>query len=529
VATNSDTASNVKNGSSQAWARSVNLVKKASIPKPSLPSNTPSASHVLLYLAIFCVACIIFYNVFHYLSNRFSSDATSGHSPIIDGKRQMAFKTLHESEAAVSQSPDKETQVTHARRLRGALLVLSDAPRFGLLGTLIGLIVEGLSSYLIGMGLRPMVFKSLKGKDLRERVVSLVRLIEVESAFGNSISSRVGRLYTIMRLHNLVRSKYWSDELFNVKPVTMSRPHVDATLALSFVSVFSAQASPYSRRRRFWNIAAAAPKKATDGTIEGWAQAALASNYDKACAVAFRPSYNICSASDSLPLLRVAEERVHSALTLIWCDLFRKTVKSLCPPLSSLEDDSDSTLAFHLEPSQVLNQIKSIVDSTVAVSPSHTLALITRGFLCIGTHDHTGARSICMILQSILAKPGPASHLASAHAFVRLLNPTAHENLPLEQEPLNGVDVIATVCLRWLIARRDASRVDLSAQNQQQLEEMVSCTRTLLNDSVWTQKTQQLNGKEELPLTDCKELCLRSLRSLSKSDGGSDRDSGFEE
>lgn len=341
---------------------------------------------------------------------------------------------------------------------------------------------------------------------------------------GNHISYRAGRLYTIMRLHNLVRSRYWSDDLFEIKPVVMSRPHVDATMALAFVSVFAAQASPLSRRRRFWKTAAAAPKKSTDGMIEGWAQAALASDYDTACSVAFRPSYRVCSASDSLPLLRVAEDKVHASLTAIWIDLFKATVQALAPrsPVSAAE--REAPLTFAVEPTQVLHQIKSIVDSTVPISPSHTLALITRGFLCIGTHDYTGARSVCMILETLLSKSGPAIHIASAHAFVRLLNPTAHDSARLEQEPLNGVDLIATVCLRWLIANRDSKRSDMPEEAMLQLSNMVSITRLLLNDQVWQ---QQQDKENEHTLSDAKEACLRSFRSMGKL--MDDTDSGFGE
>jgi hypothetical protein len=297
------------------------------------------------------------------------------------------------------------------------------------------------------------------------------------------MSRRSDRLYTFLKLHNLVRVASWPTDP-NPTNFVLSRARINATLSLCLVSIFSAQASPLSRRRRLWNIAVAEPKK-EDDSLEPWVQAALGEEYDDACQSAFSTWGGIASPSDSLPLLRVSEVACTRALLKDWFQLFNMLVYTSLADLAPQADlkwapDPDDSADLALD-------IDRLVGTTVSGSPAHSLALLTKGFWSMGIGDMAEARRYAFVLLSEFKQNGPAAHLAATQAFIQLLLPSALDlKLDAIKPPTNDVDVLAFTCLKWLDLRRQCSLMPAETTSKSLYQSSLA-VRQLFNNPVWQQ------------------------------------------
>ena len=183
-----DTAAMAQAGSSRVWSGATELVKRAAPFVNSTPSSVdvpvPAAMPALGVLAIIAWILVISWFLLSTLvvvaSGRPSDLSMDGSS-----KREKALRMLDITEQAREDVEDASAELRNVARAREALLILSGAPRFGFAGAILGLFWEGLVSYLTSVGWRsPRGLGNGSVEDVIERACALVRLAEIETAFG---------------------------------------------------------------------------------------------------------------------------------------------------------------------------------------------------------------------------------------------------------------------------------------------------------------------------------------------------------
>ena len=323
-----------------------------------------------------------------------------------------------------------------------------------------------------------------------------------------------------MRLHNLVRSDAWPSSVTgSATPPALSQARVDATLALALVSIFSSQASPLSRRRRFWKQAITEPKRA-EGPIEPWVQVALGADYDEACNAAFAVNGDLVSPSDTIPLLKVAEYRCTLALQQIWIELFTALVSASCGMQITTSKDAASGKPVLPDHGQIGARISHLLRATVPGSPVHTFALLTQGFYAMGMGDTTSARQHAASLFAESKQKGAAAGIASVQTFIQLVLPFVPQD-PSQTElaPITDLDVVATAALRWLLVRKQLSKLPALKADRQILDTTLS-VRRLFTEQVWHTETSRLEGDAASAFAAAQEQCIDALVSAGRVAAG---------
>jgi len=193
---------------------------------------------------------------------------------------------------------------------------------------------------------------------------------------------------------------------------------------------------------------------------------------------------------------------------------------------------------FVMDQGHLALRIKQILDSTVSSSPAHAFARLLQGFLCFGLNDEAGARQVCMWMEMYMHKNSVLSRMSSVYAFMHLVNPAQYPQVESGRKPLNDVDVLGTVCFRWLIFRRQVAKLQ-TGRTDVNLFNLTVSTRLLFNNPVWRKESSTpsdvastaKDDSEPLTLSTARDVCIESFISIGRKAAGmkrlSDADSGF--
>lgn len=354
------------------------------------------------------------------------------------------------------------------------------------------------------------------------------------------MASRIGRLHTFLRLHNAFHYIKRPEKDVTSLPSELSQARIEATLSLLLVSIFGAQSTPLSRRRRFWSQATTLREGQSDIKLDPWLEVALATDYDEACHAAFESDkfFPFASSSDFSPLRRIAEHRCIMALALVWNQLFISVIFNAAradfgdklkwfPATKSTKDD------------QFAEKIRRVISSVAQDSPDLPLARLTLGFWALGVGDKQLAQQQASCLLGDLRQGGPSGYYASIPFFVTMVLPFSRElNFYAVNKPTTSLDMLALTSLQWLTLRRQYLRLVDNTVDARFYDATLSF-RTVLNSSTWAAK--ELNQPDfQVDFVTAQSTCIQLVESMGRKAAGigsalssvsSSRsfDSGFEE
>lgn len=209
-----------------------------------------------------------------------------------------------------------------------------------------------------------------------------------------------------------------------------------------------------------WQRAARLDQKKEELPLQPWVAIALSNSFDRALEILETPrsERDWATPSDTLPLLRIAEEQCEGALREAWVKIFVAVVQTTCPPGSSR---SPVNLFPVLVDQSLLDEsIAHVISSTIVGTSVHTLARVTRALCSFYTGDEDHARTTALELAHEARNEGPMARLGCAAAFFSLI--LDDEDLVDEQDAIGEVDVVAAATLGWLSLCRQQSEIVLS-------------------------------------------------------------------
>ncbi|GAA6054445.1 hypothetical protein JCM3770_007220 [Rhodotorula araucariae] len=390
------------------------------------------------------------------------------------------------------------------------------------------------------------------GQEEAEEAVAWVRIAEIETMVGDRISM-LARLYTFLRLSNLSRSPTWPQ----VSPST-SRAAVEALLAAHLLLLGHPRWAEAA-----WQRMLAQRKKTDAGAGNTFVDLALANEWETvqdllAPETRLVKAYDaLAAASDTVPLLLVAESACEDAMKDAWSTIFVAVAETTAAsPAGGTAAESHTTLAE--------------ADDTAAIvhcampegSDLRTLAMITEVFLACyragtstspsSTHDLAEVRAL--LAELVLNSKSALVRLSCAAPLLRLLAPavsgplgTALINLvpaPAEH-PSSDIDLLATVTLSWLLVRRQGAYVDRDEGEDEvvkpnaALHAQALAIRRLLGSELFSARalgdeaeTDGDDDDEGVRVEDAKELLVDALTRIARRAAGLsrqlDEDSGVE-
>lgn len=355
---------------------------------------------------------------------------------------------------------------------------------------------------------------------------------------GGRLCSRISRLHSFLRLHNASR-RMTRPKKNDVVLSELAQARIEATLALSLVSIFSVHASPYSRRRRFWKQATTLPDGPEASTLEPWVEVALGADYEEACSAAYQTKriQAAPSPSDFNPLLRIAEHRCIEALGSIWSQLFITLINHDASSQVRSKARSPSLRSVIIE-DNIFSKADRVINATIPGSPVRPLAFLTKGFLFMVMGDVMPAREQAALLLADLREGGVSTYYASVPFFVTSVLPYSSElSFRAMSKPTSNVDLVALASLQWMSMRQRFSKLPSNSVDAKFYDATLSY-RTIFSNPAWSApelNQEPLKADFVAAQTTCiqlSELMGRQAAGMATQKSSTHRhehDSGYEE